>query len=134
LEGDCVFEIVVDVDSLKASPRTGNVDGIVYVRINGDDFPDDRWWDFPCIVLDWWRQVLSTEIAPGAELRFMDGPAAIQLEVDGRDLLLTPALNDRPRSTPVRTPAAEVRAEVDRAIAALAEACRRRSLPVQGFG
>jgi hypothetical protein len=128
-----VFKIVVEEGSLNASSASDLVGGILYVKLDGEVFPDDRWWDFPLIVLDWWQQAMSAEISGGAELEFMDGDAAIELEADGSSLLLTPRLNGRRWTAPVRVANSAVSAEIDRAIGVLVDACQRRSLPTPGF-
>lgn len=54
------FEIVADLDSLEKSAH-GPALGRIYILSEGQVFPDDRWWDFPCVVLGWWLRALEND-------------------------------------------------------------------------
>lgn len=132
------FEIVVETESLEVA-ASGNVVGIVYALIDGEPFPDERWWDFPCLVLGGWLDLLGKPDERTVTLRFMDGPAKIECErtagPSARHLVLMPIID---RSPPVLFGRSEVdealvAAALRRAALATIRACRERELPDQGL-
>lgn len=44
------FEVVVDHSSLEAA-MSQTIAGRVHVVIDGRAFPEEGWWDFPCVIL-----------------------------------------------------------------------------------
>jgi hypothetical protein len=73
-----MIDVVADTSSLSRS-RMGGITGVVYLRGPAGGFPDDRWSDFPVVILSWWIEGL-TAVAAGRERSFegmfMDGPLA----------------------------------------------------------
>jgi hypothetical protein len=78
--------------SLEVSSR-GAVTGVLHFIVDGLGFPDVSWNDFVVVVLSWWCATMA-KVESGqfisAQLRFMDGPFAVQLESSGtgKDLRL----------------------------------------------
>jgi hypothetical protein len=71
--------------SLEVSSR-GAVTGVLHFIVDGVGFPDASWNDFVVVVLSWWCATIA-KVESGqfirAQLRFMDGPFAAQLEPAG---------------------------------------------------
>jgi hypothetical protein len=86
-------------ESLQISGH-GAVTGVLYFVIDGRSFPDESWNDFVVVILSWWclallRLVSRPSVAE--QLRFMDGPFAVQVELsdDGRAVALRFLRQDR---------------------------------------
>jgi hypothetical protein len=73
-----MIDVVADTASLSRS-RMGSITGVVFLRGPAGGFPDDRWSDFPVVILSWWIEGL-TAVAVGTASSFqglfMDGPLA----------------------------------------------------------
>jgi hypothetical protein len=71
-----MIEIVTDTASLHRSDM-GSITGAIFLRGPTEDFPEDRWSDFPVVILCWWIDGL-TDVVAGKERSFeglfMDGP------------------------------------------------------------
>lgn len=76
-------DVIVDVNSLRSRTPSGNVIGLICLKVGEEHFPDSQWNDFPIIILGWWIAGLL-EIAQGQadtfEGRFMDGPYSFVVE------------------------------------------------------
>ncbi|WP_434387716.1 hypothetical protein [Melittangium boletus] len=80
----------VDTDSL-ARTASGSLTGVLFLRGDGGAFPDERWSDFPVVVLTWWLEALDglrAGRAPSASCRFMEGPFRVELTRRGAELLV----------------------------------------------
>lgn len=77
-----MIDVVADISSLSRS-RMGSITGVVFLRGPAGDFPDDRWSDFPVVVLSWWIEGL-TAVTAGRESSFqglfMCGPLAFVVQ------------------------------------------------------
>jgi hypothetical protein len=77
--------VFVSSDSLH---KGANVTGEIWLEVAGFDFPDERWSDFPVIILGWWLDALF-KVWSGKEKQgeclFMDGPYSfvVSKEKDG---------------------------------------------------
>jgi hypothetical protein len=73
-----MVDVVADVSSLSRTPR-GSITGQIFLRGPTGDFPEERWSDFPVVILGWWIAGL-TRVLAGQERSFqgmfMDGPYA----------------------------------------------------------
>jgi hypothetical protein len=77
-----MIDVVVDTSSLRRSGM-GSITGVVFLQGPAGAFPDDRWSDFPVVILSWWIEGL-TAVAAGREMlfqgMFMDGPLAFVVQ------------------------------------------------------
>ncbi len=76
--------------------------GLVYgglcLRIDGRDFPDDRWRDFVVVVLSWWSRALARILAGETgpiEVPFMDGPFRVELRQAGPGAISVAGIDQR---------------------------------------
>lgn len=129
------LELVVDHEALEVSSH-GTVIGRIHLVAGGEPFPDPAWWDFPCVVLGWWVEALQGH-RESFELRFMDGPAVIDVTVDDNDVATLTAKLESTASARVCWTAAvslgELRSEVHRAAKSLVRTCESRRLPTDGL-
>ena len=73
------IRVVIDPATFDLSDH-GSILGVIYLAGESWRFPDDRWSDFPVVILRWWLLELASE--DRAELLFMDGPFAALLSGD----------------------------------------------------
>jgi len=82
-----MVDVVADVSSLSRSPR-GSITGQIFLRGLAGDFPEERWSDFPVVILGWWIEGL-TRVLAGQERSFqgmfMDGPYAFVVHRESGD-------------------------------------------------
>jgi len=77
-----MVEVVANPSSLN---RTGSglITGQVFLQTTAGAFPEDRWSDFPVVILAWWIEGL-TDVVSGRERSFqglfMDGPFAFVVQ------------------------------------------------------
>jgi hypothetical protein len=73
-----MVDVVAIASTLRRSPK-GSVTGQVFLRGPAGDFPEERWSDFPVVILGWWIEGL-VRVVEGQERSFqgmfMDGPFA----------------------------------------------------------
>lgn len=129
------FAVVVDYETLEASAN-GTIMGQLHVVADGVPFPDRVWWDFPCVVLGWWVEALW-DGQNSFELRFMDGPAEIDVAVLDNDVAALTAKIESATSANViwtaAVPLGDLRAEVRRVAGSLVRECELRGLPTDGL-
>jgi hypothetical protein len=65
-----MIHVVVDPSSLKRS-QGGNISGCIFLCGPSGAFPDDRWSDFPVVILGWWIDGLSQVV--NGQLSFFRG-------------------------------------------------------------
>jgi hypothetical protein len=77
-----MVDIVVDTASLHRY-ESGSIIGRVFLRGATGSFPEERWSDFPVVVLSWWidglRELVSRQSNSFQGL-FMDGPFSFVVE------------------------------------------------------
>lgn len=82
------MKILVDTTSIERT-GSGTVVGKIYLDVHEAFFPERGWFDFPVVILQWWLEALA-RLSSGAsrreELRFMDGPFWVEIEV-GSDVV-----------------------------------------------
>jgi len=78
-----LVEVVVKTQTLVRS-ASGSITGEIFLRSSNEAFPDDRWSDFPVVILAWWIEGLNGLVVEKEKLyvgSFMDGPYAFVVEV-----------------------------------------------------
>lgn len=74
--------IMLDLQTFRQTPKTGNVTGVIFLEWRGASFPEQGWLDFPVILLGWWMDAwLQLEVPTRREVQwvFMEGPYAARL-------------------------------------------------------
>ena len=77
-----MIEVVVNTNTFSRG-TSGNVIGEIFLRGCQGEFPENRWSDFPVIILAWWIDGLKTVIMGRTDLyvgMFMEGPFAFVIE------------------------------------------------------
>jgi len=77
--------------------QSGSVVGRIYLRLDGEYFPDNQWFDFPVPVLSWWMESLLRVLTgqqTECELLFMDGPQFLHLAASSPDVWSVAFLRD----------------------------------------
>ncbi len=75
------FSVVIDGNDL-ARAKSGALTGRVWVRLDGEAFPEEQWSDFPAIALkDWLTEMRSLleDDRHVASCHFVDGPYLFRL-------------------------------------------------------
>jgi hypothetical protein len=123
-----MIDVVADTSTLSRSGM-GSITGVVFLRGPAGGFPDDRWSDFPVVILSWWIEGL-TALAAGRERSFegmfMDGPSAFVVQ---RGAGTTGRIAWGKRGEEVAIGIVDIAALLRSAVAAgrlVAEACRAR--------
>jgi len=111
-----------------------SVTGEIWMEVDGVPFPEERWSDFPVVILSWWLgnvAELDAEVAESVCLEFMDGPYSVVLSrVPGVPDIVDVRCVDR--SQPDRSEAEtrvsllEAQEAIRRAADAVIASCRRR--------
>jgi len=80
-----LLAVEVVPESFERTPR-GPITGEIWFVLEGQPFPEERWSDFPVVVLEWWLEA-EFDLWKGARrsgvLRFMDGPFAVRVHAVG---------------------------------------------------
>jgi hypothetical protein len=68
---------------------SGSITGEIYFSVDGAAFPEEKWSDFPVVILGWWLEALGALRAGErrVELDFMDGPYTLRVSSDSGDAL-----------------------------------------------
>ena len=124
-----MVEVVVNTSSLNRTGM-GSITGQVFLQSKAGTFPEDRWSDFPVVILAWWIEGLSA-LVDGRERSFqglfMDGPFAFIVQ-GGAGVSGHIAWGKRGEEAPIGI--VDVAALLRSAVAAgrlVAESCRSRS-------
>lgn len=91
-----MIEIQLNVDSIRRS-KSGQITGILFLRINNLIFPEERWNDFIVVVLGFWvSEVLKNwNLDILGNFLFMDGPLRFQITKIGNKAELTGFNNEK---------------------------------------
>lgn len=78
-----MFSILLKEETYSFNP-TGASTGIIYLKFDQLNFPDNVWSDFPDVIIHWWleglNQMLTTKEEGFYIMNFMDGPCAWIIE------------------------------------------------------
>lgn len=129
--GQHAFSVVVELGTLTRS-ASGQIAGVVYVRLGGVAFPEADWSDSVVTVLTSWAEELNA-LRRGAERavwHFMDGPFRVDLTPDGDDQYFATCMRaDGRREVAVatsRVPGAALATALRDAVSAVTAACEQR--------
>lgn len=86
-----------DLEVKRGTPR---VIGTIAWRLGEELFPDERWYDFPGVILAWWITALSESSRSGTKLRFMDGPLWLEVGPTRGGRVVVRGLKDRLETSP----------------------------------
>ena len=116
------IRIVVDPTTFRCST---NVTGEVWLYVNERAFPEERWSDFPVIILGWWLQTFSHHRPSSpARMTFMDGPYDWTLKSQGVTASITANRDDVELFAASGVPILAVRGALVGAAELTAAACR----------
>jgi len=119
---DKKFQVLVEKQTLHRSQR-GSITGVIAVRAGGIVFPEDRWSDFPVVVLGWWiNECRRIRTGGTARCQFMDGPYRFSIRITGganEAEIELPAAN----SAPLRVDLADVLEEIRGAARVILATC-----------
>lgn len=74
-----MFEVEVNPETFVRN-HSGQITGVIFLRVLGVEYPDNRWNDFVVVVLEWWlREALRVPECDELSFRFMDGPFRFSL-------------------------------------------------------
>lgn len=78
---------MIELNELSLIRHTsGKITGEIFFHHDGICFPEEKWSDFPEIILNWWADeilALLDERSDKAILRFMDGPYYMKIKRTG---------------------------------------------------
>jgi hypothetical protein len=85
--------IALDIQTFRQGSDQGNVTGVIFLKLESGEFPEQGWSDFPVIILGWWIEAfLQLEVHTRREVqwRFMDGTYSATLtKVERRSSTVT---------------------------------------------
>ena len=90
-------QIVLDANTVQWT-HGGHIDGGIWLDLDGHGFPDPGWLDFPLPVLSWWVDAMVPLLdgaSTSAEVRFLDGPHAVEIEALSPDAWRVSAIDVR---------------------------------------
>lgn len=105
--------------------------GQIWVEVNGQEFPEVRWSDFPLVLLGRWCQAVAEALRALDEerdLRFMDGPFCIGLSAQSNGTIRVTLYARGERVGADTCQAEEVRAQVLNAASALLRYCEQNGV------
>jgi len=77
------LNVAVNVEALERT-RTGSITGPIWLHLEGRDFPEKDWFDFPVALLNSWIEEVSAlrrgEFQTGT-IRFMEGPLTVAVRL-----------------------------------------------------
>ena len=90
-----MIDLQINVDSIRRS-KSGQITGVLFLRINNLIFPEEGWNDFIVVVLGFWvSEVLKNwNLDILGDFRFMDGPIRFQIAKIGNKTEFT-GFNDK---------------------------------------
>lgn len=84
------IDIIIDMDSLHIS-KMKSITSEIYFSIGDKCFPEERWSDFPVVILTWWINVLlliiNSKVGLSDKFLFMDGPFYIKGKKSEEDII-----------------------------------------------
>lgn len=85
--------------------------GTIAWQLGDEVFPEEKWSDFPGVVLAWWMTALAGAPREGTKLRFMDGALWLEIGPMREGRVRVRGLEDRLRNPLVLTDSYEVELE-----------------------
>jgi hypothetical protein len=117
------MEVHVRTESL-AQSSSGMITGEIFLGDNATFFPEERWNDFPVVILGWWLEVLATVSAGVAvECRFMDGPFLFRVSPLPGQMCCIEFLGSQSASPPAQAQLPQLQSSVRSAALAVLAAC-----------
>lgn len=125
------MEVHIRTESL-AQSSSGMITGEIFLEENGTFFPEERWNDFPVVILSWWLEALATVgVGAAVECRFMDGPFLFRVSPLPGHMCRVEFLDDQSAQLLVQLQLPQLQSSVGSAALAVLAACNNNGWRTQ---